>query len=52
MFPELKRPMKKRRYATIEEIKTASKEELNKIIKSYIISGGDCFEVDKRDIHE
>ncbi|KAG5335551.1 SETMR methyltransferase, partial [Acromyrmex charruanus] len=29
LFPKLKRPMKGRRYATIEEIKTASKEELN-----------------------
>ncbi|XP_011863617.1 PREDICTED: putative uncharacterized protein FLJ37770 [Vollenhovia emeryi] len=33
LFPKLKRPMKGRRYATIEEIKTASKEELNKIKK-------------------
>ncbi|KAG5313765.1 MOS1T transposase, partial [Pseudoatta argentina] len=34
LFPELKRPMKGRRYATIKEIKTASKEELNKITKN------------------
>ena len=33
MFPKLKRPMKGRHYATIEEIKTTSKEELNKITK-------------------
>ena len=67
LFPKLKRPMKGRRYATIEEIKTASKEELNKITKNYflkcfedckkrwhkcIISGGDYFEGNKIDIHE
>lgn len=67
LFPKLKRPMKGRRYATIEEIKTASKEELNKITKNdflkcfeewkkrwhkCIISGGDYFEGDKIDIHE
>ncbi|KAG5332407.1 SETMR methyltransferase, partial [Acromyrmex charruanus] len=34
LFSKLKRPMKGRRYATIEEIKTASKEELNKITKN------------------
>ncbi|UYV64317.1 hypothetical protein LAZ67_3000269 [Cordylochernes scorpioides] len=28
LFPKLKRPMKGRRYATLDEIKTASKEEL------------------------
>ncbi|VEN44849.1 unnamed protein product [Callosobruchus maculatus] len=33
LFPKLKRPMKGRRYATIEEIKTASKEDLNDIKK-------------------
>ena len=33
LFPKLKRPMKGRRYATIEEIKASSKEELNKITK-------------------
>ncbi|UYV65404.1 hypothetical protein LAZ67_3004252 [Cordylochernes scorpioides] len=33
LFPKLKRPMKGRRYATLDEIKTASKEELNKIDK-------------------
>ncbi|KAG5307215.1 SETMR methyltransferase, partial [Acromyrmex insinuator] len=60
-------PMKGRRYATIEEIKTVSKEELNKITKNdflkcfedwkkhwhkCIISDGDYFEGDKIDIHE
>ncbi|KYN36550.1 hypothetical protein ALC56_09095, partial [Trachymyrmex septentrionalis] len=67
LFPKLKRPMKGRRYATIEEIKTASMEELNKITKNNflkcfedwkkrwhkcIISDGDYFEGDKIDIHE
>ncbi|KYN31622.1 hypothetical protein ALC56_14120 [Trachymyrmex septentrionalis] len=67
LFPKLKRPMKGRRYATIEEIKTASKEELNKITKNNflkffedwkkrwykcIISDGDYFEGDKIDTHE
>ncbi|KAG5317509.1 MOS1T transposase, partial [Acromyrmex heyeri] len=67
LFPKLKRPMKGRRYATIEEIKTASKEELNKITKNEflkcfedwkkrwhkcIISDGDYFEGDKIHIHE
>ncbi|KYN42545.1 hypothetical protein ALC56_03004, partial [Trachymyrmex septentrionalis] len=67
LFPKLKRPMKGRRYATIEEIKTASKEELNKITKNNflkcfedwkkrwhkcIISDGNYFEGDKIDIHE
>ncbi|VEN60324.1 unnamed protein product [Callosobruchus maculatus] len=67
LFPKLKRPMKGRRYATIDEIKTASKEELNKIRKNdflsasriekkrwhkCIISEGNCFEGDKIDIHE
>ncbi|UYV75508.1 hypothetical protein LAZ67_13000431 [Cordylochernes scorpioides] len=33
LFPKLKRPMKGRRYATLDGIKTASKEELNKIKK-------------------
>ncbi|CAD6999358.1 unnamed protein product [Ceratitis capitata] len=33
LFPKLKRPIKGRRYATIDKIKTASKEELNKIKK-------------------
>ena len=41
LFPKLKRPMKGRRYATIEEIKTASKEELNKIT---INEFSKCFE--------
>ncbi|UYV61773.1 hypothetical protein LAZ67_1006451 [Cordylochernes scorpioides] len=31
LFPKLKRPMKGRRYATLDEIKTASKEELKNI---------------------
>ncbi|KYN41745.1 hypothetical protein ALC56_03888 [Trachymyrmex septentrionalis] len=67
LFPKLKRSMKGRRYATIEEIKTASKEELNKITKNYffkcfedwkkcwhkcIVSDGDYFEGDKIDIYE
>ncbi|UYV62471.1 hypothetical protein LAZ67_2000722 [Cordylochernes scorpioides] len=59
LFPKLKRPMKGRRYATLDEIKTASKEELKKIIKNdffedwknrwhkCIISHGDYFEGDK-----
>ncbi|UYV60772.1 hypothetical protein LAZ67_1002251 [Cordylochernes scorpioides] len=33
LFPKLKRPMKGRRYATLDEIKTASKEEELKKIK-------------------
>ncbi|UYV82512.1 hypothetical protein LAZ67_21002631 [Cordylochernes scorpioides] len=33
LFPKLKRPMKGRRYPTLNEIKTASKEELKKILK-------------------
>ncbi|XP_011066332.1 PREDICTED: uncharacterized protein LOC105153281 [Acromyrmex echinatior] len=41
LFPKLKRPMKGRCYATIEEIKTASKEELNKITKNDFLK---CFE--------
>ncbi|UYV77810.1 hypothetical protein LAZ67_15002383 [Cordylochernes scorpioides] len=62
LFPKLKRPMKGRRYATLDEIKTASKEELKKIFKNdflkcfedwknrwhkCIISHGDYFEGDK-----
>ncbi|UYV78911.1 hypothetical protein LAZ67_17000241 [Cordylochernes scorpioides] len=42
LFPKLKRPMKGRRYATLDEIKTASKEELKKIFKN------DFFEVLRR----
>jgi hypothetical protein len=34
LIPKLKRPMKGRRYATIDEIKTAWKKELNKIQKN------------------
>ncbi|UYV62839.1 hypothetical protein LAZ67_2002104 [Cordylochernes scorpioides] len=67
LFPKLKRPMKGRRYATLDEIKTASKEELKKILKNdflkcfedwknrwhkCIISHGDYFEGDKIDIGE
>ncbi|UYV63580.1 hypothetical protein LAZ67_2004876 [Cordylochernes scorpioides] len=67
LFPKLKRPMKGRRYATLDEIKTASKEELQKILKNdflkcfedwkncwhkCIISHGDYFEGDKIGIHE
>ncbi|UYV85044.1 hypothetical protein LAZ67_X004391 [Cordylochernes scorpioides] len=40
LFPKLKRPMKGRRYATLDEIKTASKEELKKILKKYFLK---CF---------
>ncbi|UYV62851.1 hypothetical protein LAZ67_2002151 [Cordylochernes scorpioides] len=62
LFPKLKRPVKGRRYATLDEIKTASKEELKKILKNdflkcfedwknrwhkCIISHGDYFEGDK-----
>ncbi|UYV67803.1 hypothetical protein LAZ67_5002107 [Cordylochernes scorpioides] len=62
LFPKLKRPMKGRRYATLDEIKTESKEELKKILKTdflkcfedwknhwhkCIISHGDYFEGDK-----
>ncbi|UYV76286.1 hypothetical protein LAZ67_13003262 [Cordylochernes scorpioides] len=62
LFPKLKRPMKGRRYASLDEIKTASKEELKKIFKNdllkcfedwknrwhkCIISHGDYFEGDK-----
>lgn len=67
MFPKLKRLIKGRRYAMIEEIKMAPKEELNKItIKWFfkcfedwkkrwhkcIISEGDYFEGNKIVIHE
>ena len=67
LFPKLKRPMKGRRYATIEEIKAASKKQLNKITKNNFlkcfedwkkrwhkckIPDGDYFEGDKIDIHE
>ncbi|UYV67783.1 hypothetical protein LAZ67_5002034 [Cordylochernes scorpioides] len=42
LFPKLKRPMKGRRYATLDEIKTASKEELKKIKqKNHFLK---CFE--------
>ncbi|UYV84605.1 hypothetical protein LAZ67_X002792 [Cordylochernes scorpioides] len=34
LFPKLKRPMKGRRYASLDEIKTASKEELKNILKN------------------
>ncbi|UYV73009.1 hypothetical protein LAZ67_10001506 [Cordylochernes scorpioides] len=67
LFPKLKRPMKGRRYATLDEIKTASKEELKKILKNdflkcfedwknrwhkCIISHGDYFEGDKIEIQQ
>ena len=67
LFQKLKKPMKGRRFATIEEIKTASLEELKAIQKSAfqkwfedwkkrwhksIISKGDYFEGDKIDIDE
>ncbi|UYV60846.1 hypothetical protein LAZ67_1002586, partial [Cordylochernes scorpioides] len=42
LFSKLKRPMKRRRYATLDEIKMASKEELKKIFKN------DFFEVLRR----
>ncbi|UYV81521.1 hypothetical protein LAZ67_20001423 [Cordylochernes scorpioides] len=41
LFPKLKRPMKGRRYATLDEMKTASKEELKKIFKNDFLK---CFE--------
>ncbi|UYV65531.1 hypothetical protein LAZ67_3004610 [Cordylochernes scorpioides] len=63
LFPKLKRPMKGQRYATLDEIKTASKEELKKTKKKKdflkcfedwknrwhkcIISHGDYFEGEK-----
>lgn len=67
LFPKQKRPIKGRRCATIEEIKTTSKEGLNKIIKNdflkcfenwkkrwhkCIISDGDYFEGDNIDIYK
>ncbi|UYV75744.1 hypothetical protein LAZ67_13001188 [Cordylochernes scorpioides] len=41
LFPKLKRPMKGRRYATLDEIKTALKEELKNILKNDFLK---CFE--------
>ena len=67
LFPRLKRPMKRRRFATIEEIQTESLRELKDIPKSAyqkcfedwkkrcykcIISEGDYFEGDNIEIHE
>ena len=67
LFPKLKRPMKGRRFATIEEIKTAQLEELKTITKSAypkcfedwkkrshkcIISEGDYFQGDIIDIED
>ncbi|UYV71809.1 hypothetical protein LAZ67_9000495 [Cordylochernes scorpioides] len=67
LFRKLKRPMKGRRYATLDEIKTASKEEVKKILKNdflkcfedwknrwhkCIISHGDYLEGAKIGIHE
>ena len=49
--------MKERRYATIKQIRTASKKELNKCFSKKpwdksIIAVEDYFEGDKIDIHE
>ena len=67
LLPRLKRPMKGRRFATIEEIITESLRELKDIPKSafqncfedwqkrwhkFIISEGDCFEGENIEIHE
>ena len=67
VFPRLERPMKGRRFATIEEIKTESLRELKDIPKSVyqkcfedwkkrwhkcIISEGDYFEEDNIESHE
>ena len=67
LFPKLKRTLKGRRFANIDEIKTESLKELNAIPKSEfrkcfedwkkrwykcIISEGDYFEGDKIDIDE
>ncbi|UYV64476.1 K02A2.6-like [Cordylochernes scorpioides] len=41
LFPKLKRPMNGRRYATLDEIKTASKEELKRFLKNDFLK---CFE--------
>ncbi|CAH2098388.1 unnamed protein product [Euphydryas editha] len=49
LFPKLKKPMKGRRYATIEDIKTASKEELTKIAKNDFFK---CFEDWKKRWHK
>lgn len=46
LFPKLKRPMRGRRFATIEEIKTASLEKLKAIPKS-AYQKGDYFEGDR-----
>ncbi|UYV73990.1 JRKL, partial [Cordylochernes scorpioides] len=47
LFPKLKRPMKGRRYATLDEINTASKDELKKIFKNDFLK---CFEDWKKPI--
>ena len=67
LFPRLKSPMKGRRFAKFEEIKTESRRELKDIPKSAyqkcfedwkkrwhkcIISEGDYFEGDNTEIHE
>ena len=49
LFPKLKKPMKGRRFATIEEIKTASLEELKAIPKSAYQK---CFEDWKKRWHK
>ena len=48
-FPKLKRPMKGRIFATIEEMKTASPEELKTIPKSAYQK---CFEDSKKRWHK
>ena len=67
LFPKLKKPMKGKRFATIDEIKSESKNELMAIPKSAfqkcfgdlkkrwhkcIISEGDYFEGNKMDVDE
>ena len=67
LFPSLKKPMKERRFATIEERKTESLRELKDIPKSAyqkyfedwkkrwhkcIISEGDYFKGENIEIHE
>ncbi|UYV72414.1 hypothetical protein LAZ67_9003006 [Cordylochernes scorpioides] len=49
LFPKLKRPINGRCYATLDEIKTASKEELKKILKNDFLK---CFEDWKNHWHK
>ncbi|UYV74896.1 hypothetical protein LAZ67_12001710 [Cordylochernes scorpioides] len=49
LFPKLKRSMKGRRYATLDEIKTASKEELKIFLKNDFMK---CFEDWKNPWHK